>query len=290
MAAAKQAADKREKELKDQFAALTQLKNDQDIKIKKLEDKVASNGVKLGDLDLPKGKIIQVDPTGNMVSINLGSFDRVKEGLTFSISGANAGTKSGGKPKATIEVVRVIDAHLSRAAVTDVVDRSRDPILNGDLLYNLAWNPNFRERVAIAGLIDLHNDGRDSTPEFIAQLQKQNIDVDAYLDLKDLQIKGRGMSLQTSYLILGPTPEFDTNGQIKENDARADRKKEILAKMSELRVEADRLGIEAISARRFMARIGYRLPKSSQGEVQANYDTKGFSTSGGSSPPNPNGK
>lgn len=279
----KDTGSKKEKEFKDQVAGLQKTIGEMDNKIKKLEERLAST-VKMEDLEQPKGSIVTVDRTGNTIYIDLGSADRVREGLTFSIAGRGANGKGQGKIKGSLEVVSIVGPHLAKARITDVADPNRDPILNGDLLFNLAWNPSMRERVAIAGLIDLDGDGVDDTHEFIKQLQKMNIDVDAWLDLKDLKVKGSGMSLQTSYLILGPTPEIDATMAARDGDARTARRGEIISKMSEIQNEADRMGIEKISIKRFLAKIGYRLPRGATSTTLPNYDSRGGVNIGAPSP------
>ena len=85
--------------------------------------------------------------------------------------------------------------------------------------------------------------------------------MDAWLDLKDVTIKGRGMSLQTNYLVVGQPPEFEGNTPLVEGVPSIDRKRDILIKMGEMQSQAAKLGISIVPARRYMALIGYRLPR-----------------------------
>src|SRR5262249_45220945 len=147
----------------------------------------------------------------------------------------------------------VIADHLASARITDVKSPTRDPILTGDELYNPAWSPGLREHVAVAGLIDLTGDGRDGTQEFVKNLEKQGVAVDAYLDSRDLTIKGKGMSRATGYLIMGEVAEFAERENIREGDVRQERKMGINAKVAEMREEAIRLGVTVVPARRYMA-------------------------------------
>lgn len=208
-----------------------------------------------------KGKVVRLDSSGLHAFINLGSHDNVKPQLTFSVFAPGPGGKAkGSERKAALEVVSVLEPHLSRARLFEVRDAGRDPILPGDLLFNPSWSPNMRQHVAIAGLIDL-GDGRDGTQEFVRNLEKQGIVVDAYLDMKDLTVKGRGMVLSTNYLVLGEVPTFEGNVTPNVNDPLFQRKSDVLNQVSKMREEASKLGITQVPALRFMSMIGYRLPQ-----------------------------
>jgi hypothetical protein len=213
------------------------------------------------DYDAPKGKIVQLDLLGKTAYLNLGRVENVKPQLTFSISGVGPGGKSNRQRKGTLEVVKVMGDHLCEARVTDVVDPNRDPIMKDDLVFNPIWTPYQQEHVAITGLIDFTGDGQDRTADLIRILEGQGVVVDAYLDLKDLTIKGKGMTLQTTYLIRGGDPDFGNQLQIVANDPRVARKSDIMAKIGEMQTEANRLGVAVVPLRRFVTLTGLRLPR-----------------------------
>jgi hypothetical protein len=202
----------------------------------------------------PKGKVVRLDPKGDVLWINLGSADNVRprQNLTFSVFGPDRVRKG------TIEVIEVVEPHLSMARVTEVVDPNRNPMVPGDVLINPAWNPNSRTHVAIAGLIDLTGDGKDSSEEFISNLRRQGMVVDSMLDLKDATIKDTpGMSVNTDYFILGEQPEFLE----REGSTRYERKKELSEKLAEMKKMANDLGITVVSVKRFAALTGYQMPR-----------------------------
>lgn len=205
-----------------------------------------------------KGKIISV--RNGFAYINLGQADNVKADLTFSVYRNSADGRAQGERKAALEVVSVVGPHVSAARITETRDPSRDPIMPDDLIFNPVWSPSLREHVAIAGLIDLMGDGRDNTQEFVHSLQAQGIVVDAYLDLRDMTIKGNGMTMQTNYLVVGENPDFGVAAQTGKGNANTERKKDVLEQMGKMRTEAEHLGIQVLGARRFMTLIGYKLP------------------------------
>lgn len=247
------------------------------VKQTELELTKARDALKPPDLlkfDTPKGSIIRLDPRADVAWINIGSADnlRASEGVTFSIFSSSTGGKVGGERKGALEVVDVTGAHLAKAKITEITDPNRDPIVTGDLLINPAWNSTNRTHVAVTGLIDMTGEGRDQIDEFLRVLKREGIVVDAYLDLRDLNIKGDGMTLKTDYLIVGEAPNLTTNFSYKADDPRVTRKTGIGEKMAEMRKQATELGVTVVPMRRFAMLTGYRLPKGVGVQTGAGYD------------------
>jgi hypothetical protein len=204
------------------------------------------------DLNQPKGRIESMDRTGKLPYVNLGSADRAKPHLTFRILGVGADGKPT-KEKGSLEIVNVIKEHLSQARITNVIDPDKDPVLTGDLLYNPAWNPTLRQHVAIAGIVDLTGEKRDNLAEFRNNLKQMDIEIDAYLDTKEVKMVGE-MGRQTDFLILGNAPDDLT---IRSPEKQAEYEK----KMAEIQKQAIQLGVTILPLREFLAAVGYRLPK-----------------------------
>jgi hypothetical protein len=211
-----------------------------------------------------KGSVVEVDRHG-VIYISLGSADYVKPQLTFSVFAPSRTGRAEGERKGAIEVVNVVGPHQSKASIVagTVGDPGMRPIMPGDQLYNPAWSPRTRQHVAIAGLIDLTGGGRDETVEFMNNLRRQGIEVDAYLDLRTNTIQGPGITRQTEYLILGPEPEFDDTIALR-NDANA-RKKEVAERMNDMKTQAKQEGVSLVKLETFLAMTGYRVPKTSAG-------------------------
>jgi hypothetical protein len=241
-------------------ADLRKARDDMEIKIKKLEDKIPQ--VDILGYDQPKGKVVTVDKTQQTCYLNLGSADFVKPGLTFSVFGEKE-YKPTAERKASVEIVNITGEHMCMARVTEIKNAARKPIVTGDELYNPGWFPGLRDHVAIAGLIDLNSDGRDSTPEFVKALEKQGIIVDAWLDLKDLTLKGalKEVGPKTSYLIIGDEPDLDKAMIGKEGDPRLEKKLNMREVIQKLRDDAKAKGVYVVDARRYMALMGMKVPK-----------------------------
>jgi hypothetical protein len=245
------------------LADLKKAREDMDIKIKKLEDKIPQ--IDLLGYDQPKGKVVTVDNGQTIVYLNLGSADFVKPGLSFSIFGEGE-YKPTAERKASVEVVNVDknNPHMSMARVTEIKSPARRPIVKGDLLYNPGWAPGLRDHVAIAGLIDLNGDGRDGTAEFVKALEeKHGIIVDAWLDLKDLSLKGalKAIGPKTSYLIVGDEPDVDKALIGNQIDPRLDKKMTMRTVIHDLKEDAKAKGVYIVDARRYMALAGMKVPK-----------------------------
>lgn len=202
-------------------------------------------------------KIIRMDTRGLNPYINLGSADHVQPQLTFTIHGVGLDGRPNPRPKGTLEVRNIVGPHLSQTRITSVKDRNRDPITQGDVIYNGSWNPHLKKHVAIAGLIDLTGDGRDSLYEFMRNLERQNIVVDSYLDPKDGSIKGK-ITFQTDYLILGTVPDVSASGKIGEVE------KQIAMSQKQMGDEAKKYGVQVKGLMAYLELIGYRLPHSTR--------------------------
>lgn len=207
-----------------------------------------------------RGKIVRLDRSGNLAWINLGSADNLRAQVRFSVFKDKGDGKPTGELKASLQISEIVGPHLAKAQVTYTRDANRDPLLAGDLLFNPTWNSSYREHVAVAGLIDLSGLGTDNTAEFMRALERQGVDVDAYVDLKDLSIKGKGMTTQTTYLILGDNLEHTIQGLAAEG-AKNENIVGVNKKIDEMKTDAAKLGIQTISFRRYLVLTGHRAPR-----------------------------
>jgi hypothetical protein len=88
----------------------------------------------------PLGKILRITRQGDKVYINLGEADEVRPKRTFTVCGAGP-RRANDSPKASVEVLTVLQPHLSLARVTWLRDPDREPLVEGDQLYNPARGP-----------------------------------------------------------------------------------------------------------------------------------------------------
>jgi hypothetical protein len=78
------------------------------------------------------------------------------------------------------------------------------------------------------------------------------------------------MTYQTSYLVMGERPA--SAGVDRPGDRLLERKAAIKARIDELESQAKGMGIQVISARKFLAMIGYPLPRTA---LEPNFATGG---------------
>ncbi len=228
---------------------------------------------------------MSVSGAGDTPYISLGSADNLKRQVTFSIYGKGPDGRPLKDPKGKLEVVRVTGEHMAQAKITELRDERRDPVLPGDFIYNPAWNPNLKQHVAIVGAVDLTGEGRDNIQEFLRMLKNQNVEVDAYLDMKTLKLKKPDsdapgeITRQTDLLIIGYSP--DVGGRVvRAGDSKGDERDRVLKRMEEVTKEAEKLGVRIVRLNNYLETSGFALPKplgSERGKIgfQRNLDAAG---------------
>ncbi|HMF15394.1 MAG TPA: hypothetical protein VKE94_23930 [Gemmataceae bacterium] len=247
-------------------------------RLNKLEDRKPAYVA--ASLDQPRGKIVLMDRTGSLPYVNLGSADRVRPQLSFSIHTVGTDGRPVKESKGSLEIINVVSEHLSQARITRQVDPTRDPVTVGDVLMNLAWDPDQQRHVAIVGMVDLTGDLRTDRPadvnraldEFKRRLEGQNIVVDAWLDFVESSVKGKGISRNTDYLILGPLPEARA-GVVRDDDPKNQKREDIHKLATKMQDEANKAGVPIIKLRDFLALTGQRPPRSTQDSGTKLYST-----------------
>jgi hypothetical protein len=213
--------------------------------------------------DTPKGEVVRVDRNRDLVYVKLGSADFLRPQVSFSImpAGSTGKAASARQRKAAIEIVTILEPHLSTAKIIEEPNRYRDPIMPGDLLFNPAWNRDQRMHLALCGIIDINGDGIDDTPEVIKIFEKQGVVIDAWLDPRAHQIKGPGINERTDFLVLGEAPRLSETMLAQEGNSIAESAKAVLAKMDEMKVKAREMGVATAQYHKFLSLSGFKLPK-----------------------------
>jgi hypothetical protein len=145
--------------------------------------------------------------------------------------------------KGMVEITAVTSKYTAEARITHQAQEVRDPVGKGDQLFNLTLSSGEKEHVAFAGIIDLDGDGRPDTEAFIQLLERNNLVVDSYLDLKTGQIKIKKMNSGTRFLILGTGAPVEVGG------------------IKTMVKKAKENGVQIIDARAFMSLIGVKPPR-----------------------------
>ncbi len=151
----------------------------------------------------PDGKVVRSSAATRTAWVNIGSRDGVQPLLTFSVQPQGFSGNPYTKPKAKLEVVRVVAPDLSEARIVE--QTLTNPVLDGDLLFNPAWSPGRVMRFALAGLLDLDEDGRDDRPLVRQLIERAGARIDAEV-LADGTQRGE-VNVETNYFIRGKAPE-----------------------------------------------------------------------------------
>ncbi|MBN1360799.1 MAG: hypothetical protein JW993_09415 [Sedimentisphaerales bacterium] len=199
----------------------------------------------------PDGRILLVDDIERLVTINLGSDDKVYRGLTFSVYDNLGGIPRDGKPKGEIEIF-AIDRKVSTARILS--SQERNPISTNDLVANLIWNSDKVNHFVIAGDFDLNSDG---TPEYDADASI------ASLIGKWGGVTDNTVTAQTDFVILGtkprlpPEPTFEDLAANPMARERYDSAKQRQERYEEIRQQAQALYIPVFAYQRFLYFTGY---------------------------------
>jgi hypothetical protein len=217
--------------------------------------KASTNPQKLIQFDNPTGSITASFTKQKIVEIDLGSADKVRAGLTFTVYPREAKDRGSDKktPKALIEVVEVVASNLSRARVTHYEDEIRNPITKGDLLYNIAWQKGRVDHVVLFGIFDIDGDGSDDIKVVARDLAKMGVIVDGYFDLSTRKWVGAAPSYRTDYAVVGNLPT------INPGDSLAPAKGDLVTAINTAELAAREKGVNVIRSREFFTGIGYKI-------------------------------
>ena len=209
----------------------------------------------------PDGSIVLVDDTAGVVHLNLGSDDRVYQGLTFSVYDRTAGIPRDGKPKAQIEIFS-IDPKVSTARVLSG-DR-KNPIATGDLIANLIWDPAKQNQFVVTGDFDVTGDGKpdyDGAARIEALIRKWG------------GVTAKEVTSQTDYVILGTEPKVpaEPTPAVQTADPTAQEKYDAARRRSEqynqIRQRAEALWVPMFNYDRFLYFTGYASQISKPGAL-----------------------
>ncbi|MHC4265340.1 MAG: hypothetical protein ACYSUK_05325, partial [Planctomycetota bacterium] len=142
----------------------------------------------------PDGEILLIDDQSKIVHINIGTKDKVYQGLTFSVYDKHAPIPKDGKGKAQIEIYNVGDT-ISAARIIE--DNIKNPVILNDVIINLIWDKDKTNIFAVAGDFDLNGDtfADEDGPEKIKAIIGKwgGVVVD-------------NVSIETDYIVLGQEP------------------------------------------------------------------------------------
>lgn len=196
--------------------------------------KLQLNQLRADKFETTQGEIRYVVAGGNVVTINLGSADALRPGVTFGVIDGDETRLQDAKVKATIQVSQVQGPHLAQGRVVARPDIS-SPIIPGDKIFSPFWAPGRVVKIAIAGNIDIDGDGRSDNSAIKGQILAAGAEVAAEISSTGA-VTGR----------LDPTIRFLVVGQ--DPDATDDQNAQAIATMGNVKARAAELGLTVIPA------------------------------------------
>jgi len=214
--------------------------------VKKLESVVTDQRQRIEELrdepfEVPDGEVIWVNQGARSVWINLGLADGLRRQTLFSVYDLEDNGVTRAERKASIEITKVLDEHLSEARI--VSDDPGNPILRGDLVFSPAWRPGRRVRFALAGFMDIDGDGRSDRQLLRNLLTSSGAEIDAEVH-DDGTVEGE-ITASTRYMVRGerPTDKSDST---------------LLAAFGSMTQKAQQLGVETITVDKLLSWMGYK--------------------------------
>jgi hypothetical protein len=198
----------------------------------------------------PDGLVILVD--NQVVHLDIGSDDRVYQGLTFAIYDKGLPLPKDGKGKAEIEIFDV-SKNVSIGRITK--SQLKQPIVVGDIAANLIWNSDKTSIFVVAGLFDLDGDGvteYDGIDKVKSHIEKWGGKV------------ADEVVVDTDFVVLGKSPRIVKRPTIDdlELDPTAIEKFEASQRKrdyyDQVQSRAEALSVPVFNTERFLHFIGYK--------------------------------
>ncbi len=197
-----------------------------------------------GQVINPDGYIISVD--GDTCYISLGAEDGVIPDLVFSVYADQAADQEG--PKARLVVKNVLD---ESSECTILEGTSSNPVASGDLIADIAFDPDRTWTFVVVGTFDLS--GGERPTERGAQQVRYLINKFGGEVLDEV-------SINTDFVVMGEEPElpFEPAEDAQPIEIRLyNNQMQAYEEYQAVRNEALRLNLRILNANRFLERLGY---------------------------------
>jgi len=200
--------------------------------------KLQLNRLRGGQFETTQGEIRYVIRGGNVVTINLGSADELRPGVTFGVIDGDETRLKDAKVKGTIQVTQIQGPHLATARVI-ARPEIRNPIIPGDKIYSPFWAPGRSVKIALAGDIDIDGDGRPDNEAIKGQIKAAGAEVVA--EISSTGVTTGELDPSIRFLVIGESP---TPPAGEMTDAQAEQERI----MGLTRAKAAELGLTVIPA------------------------------------------
>ncbi|MDB4749357.1 hypothetical protein OAF83_00480 [Rubripirellula sp.] len=198
------------------------------------------NELRSDQFETTQGEVRYVARGGNITTINLGSADALRPGITFGIIDADETRLKDAKVKATIQVTQIQGPHLAQARVV-AFPEIRNPIIPGDKIFSPFWAPGRVIKIALAGNIDIDGDGRPDNDALKGQIRAAGAVVAAEVTPAG-GVSGK-LDATIRFMVVGDDPELGNRATEEDDDSIA-----TIAAMGRIRAKASELGLTIIPA------------------------------------------
>jgi len=205
--------------------------------------------------EVADGKVRWVDHGRRLVWIDLGEVDMLRKRTSFSVyEKNNPGVGRGPEDiKGAIEVTRIIGPHMAEARILD--DDIFRPITQGDPIYTPLWSAGQELRFSFVGFVDLDGDGRSDRERLHDLVAATGATIDNEVD-DDGVLHGEGIDVFTKFLVIG-----EIQGLEDALPSQIDPRQSTMQHLSDLRKQARRQGVRAVSLSHFLDYVGYRATR-----------------------------
>jgi hypothetical protein len=188
--------------------------------------------------EYPDGEVTRINQRTRLVWINVGPADGLRTQTSFVVVAPEDGNPIKSEPKAKINVVRLTEDHQAEALIVE--DDLSNPIMPGDHIFSTVWDAGKQEHFALVGKIDVDADGSDDR-QMVHDLITLNGGI---IDAEVLEgVKSGSMTLNTKYLVEGDAPDAESKD---------------LGGFSDMKTEAQKLGVKTIRVDEFLKYMGYK--------------------------------
>jgi hypothetical protein len=229
-----------------------------DGRIQELRETLASfrpTADQFAAIQIADGTIVRTLPGQNIAYISLGSRDRVKAGMTFSVYSRHKGVPADGKGKATLEVTQVF-ADTSETRIRSVA--AGEPVMVGDIIANPVFDRNRQLNFVVAGDFDLDFNGAVEDPG--------GKNVARMIESWGGKIV-KTVDTRTDFVVLGAPPSPAPPATASEGTTAAEHKAEYEAQVKAfdaIKAEAKALSIPVLTRTQFLHFIGQVVPQNAK--------------------------
>ncbi len=199
------------------------------------------NRLRSDQFETTQGVIRYVVRGGNVVTINLGSADALRPGVTFGVIDADETRLEDAKVKASIQVTQIQGDHLAQARVV-AKPEIKDPIIPGDMIYSPFWAPGRVVKIALAGDIDIDGDDRPDNEAIKGQIKAAGAVVAAEVSPTGAVTGNLDASIR--FLVIGEDPEVGDGSDADADEASA----QAIEAIGGVKAKATELGLTIIPA------------------------------------------